>query len=63
MLSKFQVTIYRLINWIHAYNERLFNFFFSRNWAHALDPMLSKDQMTETETSILPNWCHIIKIK
>ena len=35
----------------------------SGNWAHALDPVLPEDQMTQTETSILPNRCHLIKKK
>ena len=35
----------------------------SGNWAHALNPMLPEDQTTQAETSILPNWCHPIKIK
>ena len=33
------------------------------NWAHALDPILPEDQMAQTETSILPNRYHPIKIK
>ena len=35
----------------------------SGNWVHALDPMLPEDQMTQSETSILSNRCHLIKIK
>ena len=35
----------------------------SENWAHALDPMFPEDQMTQAETSILPNRCHLIRIK
>ena len=31
--------------------------------AHALDPMLPEDPMTQSETSILPNWCHLMKVK
>ena len=35
----------------------------SGSWAHAMDPVLPEDQMTQTETSVLPNQCHLIKIK
>ena len=35
----------------------------SGNLAHALDSVLPKDQLAQTETSILPNRCHLIKIK
>ena len=35
----------------------------SRNWDHALGPRLPEEQMTQTETPILPNQCHLIKIK
>ena len=40
--------------------SKTFNF---GNWANALDPMLPGDETTQTETSILPNRCHLIKIK
>ena len=35
----------------------------SGNWAHALDSTLPKDQMTQTETYVLPDRYHLIKIK
>ena len=35
----------------------------SGNWAHALDPVLPEDQMTQTKTSTFPNRCYLIKIK
>ena len=35
----------------------------SRSLAHALDPMLPEDQMTQCETPTLPNRCDLIIIK
>ena len=35
----------------------------SGNWAHAWDPMLPENQMTQAKTSTLPNRCHSIQYK